>query len=201
MGFNEEAADALEALAWHEAAIAEFYKESAALFEKHAPLFSKIADEESNHSAMLLEAKDLTKNAEVSLFATEAVNLALVESSTKYVRKEIERLKSKEGILLADVLAIATKIENSFFERNIFDAFKDSPSVKLRETARVLSAETSNHAKELGKLILEAKTPSAAKEEDADEAPEAPAPPRNPEEKAAPEGKKSASQGPNKAKH
>ena len=157
MGFKEENADILEALAWHEAAISEYYKACASLSEETAGFWESLAAEEANHSALLLASKDLTKDADGPLFEKGPINLGLVESSTKFIRRELERLKERPNYTLGEALAIASKIENSFFERHVFEAFKNSPSIKLQETARIIGAETTNHAKAIGKLILERK--------------------------------------------
>lgn len=157
MGFKEDNADALEALAWHEASIAEYYKACAGLSDECAELWRRLAQEEEAHSAALLSAKDLTKDAESPLFEKEAIDLALVESSTKFVRRELERLKAKPGYSLVDALAVALKIEGSFFERHVFEAFKGSPSIKLQQTARTLGAETQEHAKTIAKRLQELK--------------------------------------------
>ncbi len=162
MGFNEEAAAALEALARHEAAIGEFYKSCAAKFPERAAEFAKIAEEEAGHSALLLAAKDVAENSEVALFPPEALAPGLIESSTKYVRREIERLKSAADYSPADAASVALRIEESFFDHNVFESFLQSPASQLRETARTLNAETAAHAKAFRGMLASLKSPEPA---------------------------------------
>jgi len=87
MSFNKECADALETLAWHEAAVSAFYKACATLFAEQGEFWSKLAAEEEKHSTLLLGAKDLIKNEDNAPFDINSINLTLTESSTRFVQK------------------------------------------------------------------------------------------------------------------
>jgi len=146
--FND-CAEALETLAAHEAAISEFYLACAGLEGADRSLWGKLASEEAAHAGLLRSAKDSLMASDAQPFDPASLAKVLAESETKFIRKELERLRSKPGYALADALKAARMIEASFFENRVFDALSKSPAAILREAAKRLLDETRAHLEEL----------------------------------------------------
>jgi len=165
-----ECAEALESLASHEAAISEFYLACASLEGADRTLWGKLASEEAAHAGLLRSAKDALAAADAQPFDPAALAKILAESETKFIRKELERLRSKPGYALRDALKAARMIEASFFENRVFEALSKSPASILRDAAKRLVEETRSHLEELNALARsleeEAKKPQDAKPEE-----------------------------------
>ncbi len=145
----EECAKTLETLASHEAAIADFYKSCAGLAGAEAELWMKLAAEEDAHAALLREVKGALGDAPDAPFPSNASCRIIAESQTRFIRKEIERLKGKKGYSIADALRAARRIEASFFETSVFDALSESGSPALQDAAKRLLQETGLHSEAL----------------------------------------------------
>jgi len=188
---------ALEALAEHEAVIGEFYNVCSTQFGTHAEFWKKLSDAEAKHAAILREACETVKPLAEAPFDPEKVCVPLIESSARFVKRETEKLKGSTGAFIASALSTALKIECSFFDRDVFEVFRDSPVEALRNAAKTLTDETHGHAEDLKRLLTgftqlppseaaspEPKPAEAAKEPAKDEKPVTKEPQKGKAEKA-----------------
>ena len=152
MGFFEDCSNIVDALVEHKSVIADYYQSCSQKFKDHSPLWDRLASQERSHSEGMRSIKSMFKPSDPPPFPPDMGVKLLVESSSKFIKRESARMSAKPEYPLRLALSTSLKIADSFFERGLFVMFKDAPE-QARSKASEMLSQLESLSKELSATL------------------------------------------------
>ncbi|MBN1125284.1 MAG: hypothetical protein JXA82_09765 [Sedimentisphaerales bacterium] len=145
----------LRILQEHELYIARLYEAYADRFPQMADFWRELSAEEIGHANWLGKLLSDVESGSESILI-ERFPIAAVQTSMKYIQKQIGRVDDPEFSLL-NALSIAMHLEEALIENKYFEVL-DEDGEKTRQVLALLARSTQTHLEKVRKAVQQFKS-------------------------------------------
>lgn len=136
----------IELLSQNELTISKLYSTYAEKFPEYAEFWTKIAQEEVNHSDAVLKLTKYLDNKKL-FFNPDRFTQETINHSINFKKKLIEEAQT-QNISFINAISMAFTLEEALLEKNFFEIFEtDDP--KFQEAMDYLAKSTQKHIREI----------------------------------------------------